>query len=69
MNSKEKKCLSEATTFMNESMAQIKLEGDRLLGQSVIIAGGTMIGQISSQKYKDCMDRPAAAPARPVVVR
>lgn len=55
MNENEKRCLSLAVEFIAEARKQVHYDDRRILTPSTIEVGGTLIGQIASDKYNQCM--------------
>lgn len=55
LNNDEKICISLAVRFHNEASKEAGWTTDGVFPDSVLSSGGTFIGEITADKYRQCM--------------
>ena len=55
LSADEKKCLKLATDFQTEAAKQINFRRDKTYPETVLVAAGPFLGEITADKYRQCM--------------
>lgn len=55
LSNDEKRCLAVAKKFLEESKKELKFPHEFGLGETAIVANGSMVGNMAAQKYGECI--------------